>query len=128
MEATTNTTKKILITCIAVSILGISLITAIDYGADAKRVNLSELGSKLAGENIMACGIVKSKSVSQTGTTFMTIAENGSKARIIFFKNERYKTENISRGESVCVNGVVQIYNNNAEIIGRKIIEVINNA
>lgn len=123
MEATTYTTKKILIACIVFSIMGITLITALDYEIDAKRANISEIDSKLAGENIVVCGTVKSKSVSQSGTTFLALYENGSKARLIFFKNEQHEIENISRGEIICAKGVVQIYNNSAEIIGRKIIK-----
>ena len=117
------TTKKILIACIASSFLGIAFITAADYETDVNRVNISEISSKIAGENIIACGVIKSKSVSESGTTFLTLAENGSKARLVFFKNDMHETENVSRGESICAKGVVQIYNNSAEIIGRKIIK-----
>ena len=121
------TAKSTLIACIAFSILGIALITAFDYDykGSVNTINISEIDRKMAGENIIACGIVKSKSVSQSGTTFLTLADRGSKTQfisLVFFKNEMHEIENISRGENVCAKGVVQIYNGSAEIIGRKII------
>ncbi len=115
-------TKKILIACIAFSFLGITLIAALDYVSAAGAVNVSEIDSKHIGENIIVCGIVKSKSISQSGTTFMTLAENGKKIPFVFFKNEMHEAENISRGSSICARGTIQMYNGSAEIIGRRVV------
>ena len=120
-------TKRILIACIIASIIGITLITALDYYGDTRTANITEIDSKMAGENIIICGIMKSKSVSKSGTIFMTLADKSSKVKtaqtipLIFFKNEVHETENISKGLEVCVRGTILIYNRSAEIIGRKI-------
>lgn len=115
-------TKRILTACIIVSAAGITLITALDYEGNARTMDIAEIGSKMAGENAIVCGAVISKSISSSGTAFITLAGNSSKIRLVFFKNEVHETENISRGRSLCARGTIQMYNGSAEIIGRKIV------
>jgi len=128
-ELMEETAKRILIACIIASIAGIAsitLITALDYESNMETTNIAEISSKMAGENTVVCGYVKSKSISQSGTTFITLAEKNSKTQtipLVFFKNEARQTGNISRGQSICARGIIQIYNGSAEIIERKIIQ-----
>ncbi len=121
------TAKRTLTACIAFSLIGIALITAINYDYEdaIKTVNISEIDRKMSGENIIICGIVKSKSVSKSETTFVTLADKNSKTQtqflsLVFFKNEMHETKNISRGSNICARGTVQIYNGSVEVIARK--------
>lgn len=124
-ELMEQTAKRTLIACILVSLAGIAFITALDYEDNTRTMDITKIDNKLAGETIIVCGDVKSKSVSSSGITFITLAEKNSKAQtipLVFFKNEVHETENISRGRSLCARGTIQIYNRSVEIIGRKIV------
>ena len=112
--------KKLAATCILMSIIGILSIAAIDIGSEAKAVKISEISREIAGENILVCGTVKSKSISQSENAFLVLSEEKSSISVVFFKNEVGEVENISRGSKICVSGAVQTYNGTTEVIGRR--------
>ncbi len=113
------TNNKAIIACIIVSLLGIVSIAALEINEDIAAFKISEIDRKIAGENVIACGVVKSKSTSPSGTTFLTLSEKKSSIRIVFFKNEGALAENVSRGLNLCIKGNVQSYNGSIELIGK---------
>lgn len=115
------TNKKALAACIFLSFLGIAAIYALDIHDVPEAMKISAITKNMVGENIIACGIVKSKSVSPSETTFLALDGGNSRIRVVFFKNERSETENILRNSNVCIRGTVQIYNGSAEIIGKRL-------
>lgn len=117
-----NNTNRYIIACITLSFLGIISIAAIGFEEKITPAEVSEITAGMAGENVMVCGTVKSKSISPSGTAFLTLANGSASIRAVFFKNEAREVENSSRGSKLCIKGNIQIYNGTLEIVGRKAI------
>ncbi len=117
-----NHINKYLIACIALSLLGIILIAVVDFKENVAITKISEITDRMAGESIIACGVVKSKSISPSQTAFITLTNESASIRTVFFKNELREVEDSSRGSNLCVKGNIQVYNGTLEIVGRKVI------
>lgn len=122
-ELMDETNKKALLACIFLSFIGIASIYALDIHNNPEIMKIPAIAGNMAGENIIACGIVKSKSVSPSATTFLALADGNSRIRVVFFKNERSEAVNISRNSNVCVSGTVRVYNGSVEIIGKRLLK-----
>ncbi|VVB60725.1 Exodeoxyribonuclease 7 large subunit [uncultured archaeon] len=117
-----NNTNKYLIACVMLALIGIISIAAIGFEEDITPTEMPRITNRMAGENVIVCGIVKSKSISPSGTAFMSLADGSTSIRAVFFKNEVREVQNSSRGTNLCIKGNIQIYNGTLEIVGRRAI------
>lgn len=105
-----------------ISIIGIIIIYVMALVIEPPLVKISELTNEMSGEHVKVCGKINSKYTSEKGTFFSKIKDE-KELSVVFFKEnaEGLNAYDLENGEEVCIEGNIEIYKNELEIIGSKL-------
>ncbi len=105
---------KIISLIISITGMVIIFISAKAYTPDY--IEIKDIDASLQGQYILTCGTVTDTKETKNAV-FITIVSKNRYINSIFFK----KTITVKKGSEICIKGIVDIYNNNLEIIGKEI-------
>ncbi|MEM5801899.1 MAG: OB-fold nucleic acid binding domain-containing protein [Candidatus Aenigmatarchaeota archaeon] len=122
--------KKLILISSLASVLGLLLIYAASIFSQPKEISLEEISSELIGKTISTSGYIISKRVSPDGHIFLTISQNKAKIQVPLFANflekmrEENRNTNFKVGQKIFVEGIVDEYKGQLQIIPRKVSDV----
>ena len=109
--------------CIVSALLGILAISFFISIEQPSRVRISEITERLVDKKIQVNGVINSPSFSN-GNYFFTLTDD-SEMRVVAFeadiRKNKIDTKKIKDNETVSIEGTVQIYRGNIEIIAKEI-------
>lgn len=113
--------NKVLKLSLIISIIGIVVIYSMALVLEAPFVEIVDLNKNMIGEYIKVCGAVTSTHVSEKGTFFLKIKDY-KELDAIFFKEfvEGLNAYDSEIGEKICIEGNLETYKGELEIIGNK--------
>lgn len=107
--------------CFITSIIGLVTIYIGTSLTEAKKVEISEINERDIGRLVKVKGKVSWKYFSKKGNLFFKLKENNEEIKIVIFKDliDRLgiKEENVKKGKSISVLGIVKEYEGKIEII-----------
>lgn len=113
--------KNIKMLCLSLVIIGIIIILIANKVATFKEIEVGGVNEKMVGEYVKICGIIEKKFTNEKGA-FLNI-NNKTSIDAVFFQDyvKAFDVGSFKEGDKICVEGRVEIYDNNLEIIGKKI-------
>lgn len=110
------------------SISGLVILFFVSERLELEKTRISDIGIDDLGKNVRICGIIDSKFVSKNGHIFLRISDETSGIGVVIFNDtgknlkeyniDPYKLENHGK---ICVIGYIDEYNDEIEIIGKKV-------
>jgi len=114
---------KMALACVAVSIAGLIIMIVSNSFYDAPRIELGSITKEMAGEKVVLCGTAGTSRDNGKGTVFLKLSSGGKTFDAVFFQDVSEKAAAIKSGREICIEGTVQVYNGDLELVGRKITE-----
>ena len=121
--------KLILLSAVA-SVLGVGIIYLVGVFSQPTETNLEDISSDLVGKTVSTTGYIMYKSITPTGHIFLTISQNKAKIEVPLFSNfvqkmrDEGKSTNFKVGQKIFVEGVVDEYKGQLQIVPRKTSDV----
>ena len=115
--------KKI---CLILTIIGLIVLFFVVNNIKPLQVNISQIDESKIGNYIMVTGKIITKPVWKNDNLFFTIKDESGKIKIVMFSQDtrKYPELNIAKNDEVLVEGRVNEYKGELEIVAKKI-EVI---
>ncbi|MBI2971161.1 MAG: exodeoxyribonuclease VII large subunit [Candidatus Aenigmarchaeota archaeon] len=106
---------------LVVSVVGLVALFLVTLDLEPNKVSLNEITDSMVGQRIQASGMIKALSVKE-GTVFFTLV-NGSELNIVVFEKDarRGKFNETTNGENVTVDGTLNFYRGELELIATKV-------
>ncbi len=114
--------KKLTYFSLAISIIGFLAMVSITLGIEPRQVAVSEITSETIGQEIITQGMIGSYFTNE-GNVFIEL-KNRTSMKIVMFSREAGKQPwvyDLRKGDLIAVQGKVQVYKNELEIIANKI-------
>lgn len=113
--------KDIIKLSLVISVIGIMIIYGMALILEPPLVKIVDITKDMSGEQVKVCGEITSKYKSDKGTLFLKIKDI-KELSVVFFKEnaEGLNAYDLESGEEICVEGNIEIYKNELEIIGDK--------
>ncbi|MBI2233374.1 MAG: OB-fold nucleic acid binding domain-containing protein [Candidatus Aenigmarchaeota archaeon] len=114
--------KKLIYISLIISMVGFLSMVAITMAIEPRYVSVSQITSEMTGQEITTRGIIDSYFTNE-GNVFITL-KNRTSVKVVMFSREAGKQPwvyDLRKGDSIAVEGKVQIYKNELEIVADKI-------
>lgn len=111
-----------MVVSLAVAAAGLVFLFLITISIEPMQAKISEVSSDLVGRDIVVKGKIDSY-FTKEGNVFITL-EEGAKIKVVMFSREAQKQPwvyDLQKGDSVFVEGRVQLYKNELEIVANTI-------
>jgi DNA/RNA endonuclease YhcR with UshA esterase domain len=110
----------------AIAVVGLIGIIAAAQFAEPKAVEISEISGSLVGQNVAVNGTVESISIND-GNVFITLgsvdSRDNSSADVVMFERDARNSiaYTIKKGDTIVVDGKVNYYRNDVEVVASSI-------
>jgi len=104
---------------LGLAVLGIVILFIISYSYEAREVTISEISEEIKGERVIVCGRIDSSYIAKNVLIF-TI-NDGAKIKGIVFNPGREEYSQIRKNSFVEIEGKVEIYENELEIVAERV-------
>lgn len=114
--------KKLIYISLIISVVGFLSMVAITVGIEPKYVPVSHVTSEMTGQEIITQGTIDSYFTNE-GNVFIEL-KNRTSIKVVMFSREANNQPwiyDLRKGDSIAVEGKVQIYKNELEIVADKI-------
>src|SRR3989338_6885271 len=106
------------------AVIGIAAVYFSIQFIDAEKISIEDATFEKLGDFVLVCGTIDNKSISTSNIVFMAISgKNNEKLKIVFFKDvaSGLVMDTYSKGDSVCIEGSIDIHEQEIEVIGKSI-------
>lgn len=104
---------------LSLAVLGIIVLFIVSYSYEAHAVKISEISEEIKGEHVIVCGRIDSSYIAKNVLIF-TI-NDGAKIKGVVFNPGREEYSLIRKNSFVEIEGRVEIYKGELEIIAGKV-------
>ena len=114
--------KKLTVYSLVVALVGLTMLAFLVLTLQPKELKISEIDDRLSGTEVVVKGTITSFS-SKDGNVFLTL-DDGEKISVVMFSREAGKQSfvyDLQEGDFISVEGEVQLYKNELEIVAAKI-------
>ena len=104
---------------LSLAVLGIIVLFIVSYSYEARDVKISEISEEIKGERVIVCGRIDSSYIAKNVLIF-TI-NDGAKIKGVVFNPGREEYSLIRKNSFVEIEGRIEIYENELEIIAERV-------
>lgn len=107
---------------LAMAVAGLVALFIITLSIEPREITVSEISSELSGQVVVASGTISSY-FSKEGNVFITL-EDGASIKVVMFSRDAQKQPwvyDLRKGDSISVQGRVQLYKNELEIVAESV-------
>lgn len=112
--------KQLIRTSLLISFLGLIILSIGIANYTPLETSISKIDNSLIGDYVIVCGLAEKTYTGKTFTSFVLV-ENQSNVKVISFDDV-----NVDSGKIYCVEGRVELYKKDLEIIADRIEEGMN--
>lgn len=116
------------IVCMLSSLLGLILIYYVAISTQPKVVSISEITLDLVGRPVTVNGTITKVRFHQDGHAFLTISDGKGQIQVPLFASfllaSGLDVSKLKVGNNILVSGTVDLYNNQMQIVPRKVTDV----